>query len=240
MAILVRVFDRTDAGFTRNVVTGVDKLGQTRANGGSFSARFKPLPAMDVNLRFLTQKTDTSGAAGQDNLIGSATPAFGPRQYAATFNRGIASKYGVGEFTSDYGFATGTLTAALSKATIKVGVFRDYTAAYALLVAFITDARTLFGTPLNSPPIIPSSVRSDVAPSVDKTSVELRFASSRQGNIEVLAGLFATRERNLYPTHNRQFDAAGDLYNGQVLGFDPASPTITRLYDRSVLAYSDM
>lgn len=240
LALLVNVFDRTDAGFTRNITTGRDNLGQTKSQGGSASLRFKPTSAMDVNLRLMTQKADTHGVMGQDNLVGTGTPAYGQRQYAATFDRGVATKYGLGELTADYGLSNGMLTVSLSKASIKVGIFEDYTAAYAPLVALITDARTVFGAPLNTPPFIPYSVRGDVTPSVDKTSFELRFASKRLGAIEYLTGLYATRERNHYATHNFQFDNAGTLYTGQVLGFDPSSPTFTRLFERGVLAYADL
>ena len=239
-ALLVNLFDRKDAGFTKNVVTGHDKLGQTQARGGSLSARFKPSSDLDINLRLLSQKADTQGAMSQDNRVGTGTPTYGERQYGATFDRGVKSRYGLSELAADYSVAAGTITAALSKARIEVAAFEDYTAAYAPLVAALTDARSVFGVPLNSPPFIPYSVRGDVAPRVGKSSFELRFASRRLGRFEVLAGLFATREKNLYPIHDRQFDANGDLYTGQVLAFDASSPTFTRLIDRDTLALSNL
>jgi outer membrane receptor protein involved in Fe transport len=240
LAIAATAFDRADPGFTRNVLTGADDLGRTEARGGTLTARFKPQRDLDLQLRLLTQRSDTRGAASQDNVVGTGTPAYGARAFAATFDRGIKTRYGLAELTAEWALDAGTLTASVNRARIEVGAYEDYTAAYAPLVAAITDARAVFGVPLNDPPFVPASVRGAVEPSVTKTSVELRFAARRLGYLEYLAGLYATHEKNHYPTHNRQYDAGGQLYSGQVLGFDATSPTFTRLYERSVLVQSDL
>lgn len=238
-ALLATAFDRTEPGFTRNVLTGRDDLGRTAARGGTLTARFVPTRGVDLQLRLLTQSSDTRGAASQDNGVGTGTPAWGERAYAATFDRAIKTRYGVAELTAEVALDAGTLTASLNRARVEVGAFDDFTAAYAPLVAAITDARTVFGVPLNVPPFVPYSVRGAVEPRVVKSNFELRFASRRVGAFEYLAGLYATHEKNHYPTHNRLYDAAGQLYTGQVLGFDATSPTFTRLYDRSVMVQSD-
>jgi iron complex outermembrane recepter protein len=238
-ALLATAFDRTDPGFTRNVLTGSDDLGRTEARGGTLTARFQPARGVDLQLRLLSQRSDTRGAASQDNAVGTGTPAWGERAYAATFDRAIRTRYGLAELTAEIALDAGTLTASLNRARIEVGAYEDFTAAYAPLVAAITDARTVFGTPLNVPPFVPYSVRGAVEPRVVKTNFELRFASRRIGALEVLAGLYATHEKNDYSTHNRLVDAVGQLYTGQVLGFDATSPTFTRFYDRSVMVQSD-
>lgn len=239
-ALLVNVFDRRDPGFTRNLLTGHDDLGRTTARGGALTARLTPTAGVDLQLRLLSQRADTHGVASQDNLAATYTPAYGERTYAATFDRGVKSRYGLGELTAEIALAAGTLTASLNRARIEVGAYEDYTAAYAPLVAAITDARTVFGAPLNVPPFVPASVRGATEPTVVKTSVELRFASRRVGDLEALAGLYATHEKNRYPNHTRQYDANGMLYSGQVLGFDATSPTFTRVYERGVLVQSDL
>ena len=239
-ALLANVFDRRDPGFTRNLLTGHDDLGRSTARGGAVTARLKPAVGVDLQLRLLSQRGNTHGVASQDNLVATGTPAYGERSYAATFDRGVKTRYGLGELTAEVALDAGTLTASINRARIEVGAYEDYTAAYAPLVAAITDARTVFGAPLNVPPFVPYSVRGATEPKVVKTSVELRFASRRMGELETLAGLYATHEKNQYPNHTRQYDANGVPYSGQVLGFDATSPTFTRLYERGVLVQSDL
>jgi outer membrane receptor protein involved in Fe transport len=240
LGVALQGFDRTDPGFVRNVLTGHDHLGTTRASGGSLTARYQPTRDLSLTFRAANQAADTRGAASQDNVVGTGTPAYGERAYAATFDRGIRTRYGLRELTLEAALAQGTLTATANRALIKVLAQEDYTAAYAPLVAALTDARNVFGVPLNDPPFVPASVRADITPRVDKTSFELRFAAHRVGALEYLVGLFATREKNLYANHLVNVDAAGAPYSGAVLGFDAGSPTFTRLYERGTLVQSDL
>ncbi|WP_083748741.1 TonB-dependent receptor [Pelomonas sp. KK5] len=187
IGLLVSAFDRKDGGYTTNTKTGTNDLGWTKASGGSVSALAKLTNDWKVTLRLLSQKRESLGSAYQDNLQSTGTPLTGEYQYSAAVDAPNTSRYRLTELSTEYVTPVGTLTASVNRVSTRMKLTADYTPAYGVYVApYLPAGFSLLGD-------LDVNLKS-------KQGGEIRFATTRLGNFEGVAGLFYTDEDNEYDT----------------------------------------
>ena len=190
IAVRVSAFLKDDPGFTRNLTTGRDNLGNTKAEGGTAAVKVQFSDAWDAKLSGLYQFSRTDGFQYQYDIAGTGSPVSGERAYSSPTDGGSTSKYWSIEGTTHYRIDAGTFTATAAQSHYDVDIAQDATDSYGVLESLLLP-----------PGSLPAgvSVNTDAAPISDKTTVELRFASNRLGPVEFVPGFFFTNENTQYP-----------------------------------------
>jgi outer membrane receptor protein involved in Fe transport len=107
--------------------------------------------------------------------------------YAAAVGPVFDTQYRIAGMVVNWTLPAGTLTNSLSYGQYKDSETFDYTPSYGVI-------NVLYGLPVPAN----TAVIGTLYPSMRKITEELRFATSRFGNFEGLAGLFYTHEHNEY------------------------------------------
>ena len=234
-AVTFSAFNRTDPGFTSNLTTGKNNLAESRASGGALSLRLLPAPDLDLGLRLITQKTDTTGYSYQDNAKGTGAPIDRNYTYRGVIDGFAKTRYDQIELSGDYKTSTGTLMAALSQSKSQQDLEYDLTPQF---VGTSAGLRNLYSTlyPANSAlgfpypglsvvvpgtvaptaTVLPAGIAGRVTPSTEKTSFELRFASEKMNSMEFLGGFFYTKEEENYRSSARNVNADGSSVQGNM------------------------
>lgn len=190
--VAIGAFTRKDAGFATNVFTGHDEMGEVKSTGGSISARLQPVEGLNLTARYLTQRQESVGAAGQENFLGTNTPVYGERKYSAINDAPGEAKYDNYEGKAEWSTDLGALTGVISKGKYDTFNNFDYTKSYGNYI------RLLLG--VNGPFFFPNGYQVPGRLNVkgDKDNQEIRFASKRLGPIEFLVGAYHTEEDTHY------------------------------------------
>lgn len=199
-ALRVSGFYKYDPGFTTNLGTGNDDLGNTRTEGGTAALKVDVSDRWEAKLSGFYQHSETHGFQWQSNLPGTGTPVYGERTYSYAYDGSVDSQLSLVEGTTNYRFDAGTLTATLSWGSYDVDIYRDFTQIYGFVNAFFVP-----------PGLLPddTTVYGHTGPTADKTTAEIRFASARLGDFEYLGGLFYTDEDTEYPVSMRNESPPG-------------------------------
>jgi outer membrane receptor protein involved in Fe transport len=206
-AVLISAVSRRDPGYTTNVFTGHDHLGQTNTAGVAGTAYLRVNDEIDVSLRGLLQNAGTDGQLIQENVENTDQPLYGERAYSAPTDGGLLAKQRLGELTAHYTPDLGTLTASVSHSTLSLDLKSDATAYYGAAIAAFAPPGFM--------------VSEDAKPENEKSNAEIRFASRRIGNFEFLGGFYYTSEHSNYP-----ISILGQFANGTSLPFPLGSVAI--------------
>lgn len=178
-------FHRLEPGFASNVETGSVDVNEATISGARLSLLARLGDDVELLVNGLFQNTEADGFAGQDNVTDSLEPLYGPYLHSSYFDPRYEAEYRTLSATLDWTVGPGTLTSTLAYGEYETYLGSDYTDVYGPLLA----------------PLMPPGfgLRGDPAPSSEKLTAEIRYASERIGRFELLGGLFYTDESNLYP-----------------------------------------
>ena len=178
-------FYRQDPGFVTNVTTGSKDVNEATVYGGRLSLLSAFSDDVELLVSGLYQKIEADGFSSQDNVTDTLRPQFGPRKFSNYFDPTYEAEYQTLSGTLNWTAGPGVLTSTLAYAEYDTLMFADYTEVYGPLLAAFLPAGT--------------GLKGDPSPKMEKTTVEIRYASERIGAFEFLAGLFYTEEKNTYP-----------------------------------------
>lgn len=185
MAMRVSGFHREEPGFVTNIGTGNKNMNEASIYGGKLSLLAQLSDDADLLVSGLYQKVEADGLASQDNVTDTLTPLYGPRKFSSYFDPEYSAEYRTAAATLNWRLGPGTLTTTAAYSKYETYATADYTDSYGPLFAGVLPPNT--------------GVKGDPAPSMDKKTVEMRYASERLGRFEFIAGLFHTDEENTYP-----------------------------------------
>ena len=183
LAISLSGFDRRDPGFIKNIATGTDNIGRVNAYGGSATVAFRPVDNLTIRGRVLVENERQLGQTYQQNIPGANTALYGARTYSQAIDQSSDPTYRLYDMSAEYKTPIGTLTGSVSHTNTKLSQSSDYTTSYNILTPD-PDHDVVIGT---------------YAYTTVATNEEIRFASSRLGPFEFLAGVYNTRQHSEYP-----------------------------------------
>lgn len=178
-------FYRQDPGYVTNVGTGSKEVNEADVYGGRLSLLSEFGENVELLLSGFYQKIEAGGFAAQDNVTDTLRPLYGPRKFSSYFDASYEAEYQTLSGTLNWTLGPGVLTSTLAYAEYETQLFSDYTNVYGPALAAVLPAGT--------------GLKADPSPQMEKTTVEIRYASERIGAFEFLAGLFYTDEQNTYP-----------------------------------------
>jgi iron complex outermembrane recepter protein len=183
LGVRLSAFDRRMPGYTDNVGTGTHNVNDSTSRGGKLSVLAKPASNVAIEVNALYQNLDSTGGAWQYDRTGTLIPQYGERQYSNYFNAESSTQYRAISAKVTYDTDFGSLIATGSYVNIEASQYQDYTATYGPLFTGIF------------PPTVIAGIKTfTTAPDLGKSTGELRFVSKREGPIELIAGLFYTKE----------------------------------------------
>lgn len=183
LAIGVSAVGRRDPGFITNEATGTDNIGRVNVEGGSFSLTYRPIDDLTFHVRVLSELERQLGQTYQEDIPGTNTPLYGPRTYSAAIDEYSNPTYRLYDFSADYKTPIGTLTGTFSNTSTKLAQASDYSTSYNILLPDPATDKVIGYYTYES----------------KSTNEELRFASSRLGSFEFLAGAYHTYQDSHYP-----------------------------------------
>ena len=219
LALRVAAFTRSDAGYVKNVELGMSDVNKTDVSGARVDLRLQPTAGLNIDLLSLIQDTSSPGISAVDYDTATGLPVECRYCYAAATGPVFETNYHNVALVVNWSVPEGTLTNALSYVEYNSPGNIDLTSSFGVL-------NSIFGLP------VPADTKtiSTAIPAVKKTTEELRFATTRFGNFEGLAGLYYTHEHN---------DADSFLINEVPPGPTPLPPPLANLSTTHTTALYD-
>jgi iron complex outermembrane receptor protein len=188
LGLRLSAFDRHLPAYTDNVGTGTHNVNDGTSRGARLSVLAKPAANLAIEVTGLFQDLNSTGFAWQYDQGGTLIPQYGERQYSNYFNAQSSTQYRAISAKITYDTDFGSLITTGSYVRIAASQYQDYTATYGPLFAGL----------------LPSNISAGIkqfttGPDLGKSTGELRFVSKRAGPVELIAGLFYTKEVNDQP-----------------------------------------
>ncbi|WP_116813013.1 TonB-dependent receptor [Steroidobacter cummioxidans] len=224
IGLRLSAFHRRDPGFVTNTGTGSEDVNDATVYGGRLSLLSAFGETVDLLLAGFYQKIEAGGFSYQDHVTDTMQPAFGPRTFSNYFDPTYEAEYQTLSATLNWTLGPGVLTSTLAYGEYQTQLFADYTQIYGPALAEVLPVGT--------------GLKGDPSPQMEKTTVEIRYASERIDAFEFIAGLFHTDERNSYPIAM----TAENQATGAVLPapFGNVLTTVTRSDYREQAAFANL